>query len=102
MWFSTTVIPGADHAARSAASLSAHDRTLPCNLTVPPFTSTLIRRASSSALRRSALSILCFTSSEVPLGLTSMLLVMPVTPLSFLTAEWANFLLIFPVNSPFQ
>ena len=54
MWFSTIVVPGADHAARSASSLSAHERTLPYNFTMLPSTTTLIRRASSSALRRSA------------------------------------------------
>ena len=65
MWFSTIVVPGADHAARSASSLSAHERTLPYNFTLLPSTTTLIRRASSSALRRSASSILLFTSCGV-------------------------------------
>lgn len=29
MWFSTLVVPGADHAARAASSFSAHERTVP-------------------------------------------------------------------------
>jgi hypothetical protein len=29
IWLSTFVVPGADHAARSASSFSAHERTLP-------------------------------------------------------------------------
>jgi hypothetical protein len=92
MRFSTVVVPGADQAARSASSLSAHELTLPYNFTVLPSTSTLIRRASSSALRRSASSILLFIYSfEVIFGLTSMLLVTPVTPLSFLTADLARY-----------
>ena len=90
MWFSTIVVPGADQAARSASSLSAHERTLPYNFIMLPSTTTLIRRASSSALRRSATSISLFTSCGVTFGLISILLVTPVTPLSFFTADLAR------------
>src|SRR5262245_46982960 len=40
MRFSTPVTPGADQAARSASSFSAHDRTVPVSVTPPPLTST--------------------------------------------------------------
>ena len=43
--------PGAAQAARSASCRSAHARTLPRKITVSPRVSTVIRRASSSALR---------------------------------------------------
>ena len=90
MWFSTIVVPGADHAARSASSLSAHELTPPYNFTVLPSTSTVMRRASSSALRRSASSILPFTSCGVTFGLTSISLLTPVNPVSFFTADFAR------------
>jgi hypothetical protein len=67
-WLSTDLVPGADQAALSASSFSAHERTLPYRLTLLPSTSTLIRRASSSALRRSASSIFVFTSGNAGLG----------------------------------
>jgi len=51
MLFSTLVTPGADQAARSASCFSAQDRTVPYSLTAPPSASTVIRRASNSALR---------------------------------------------------
>src|SRR5207302_1480267 len=43
---STEVTPGADHAARSASSFSAQERTVPFRMTLLPSTSTAIRRAS--------------------------------------------------------
>jgi hypothetical protein len=51
MRFSPFVTPGASQAARSASSRSAQDRTMPCRMTSPPLASTLIRFASSCALR---------------------------------------------------
>jgi hypothetical protein len=39
--FSTSVTPGADHAARSALSFSLHERTAPLNVTQLPSTSTV-------------------------------------------------------------
>src|ERR1700693_4421860 len=60
--FSTFATPGADHAARSASFFSAHERTLPISLTVEPCVSTVMRRASTSALRRRASSILLLIS----------------------------------------
>ena len=44
---STEVTPGADHAARSASSFSAQERTVPLRMTLLPCTSTVIRCASS-------------------------------------------------------
>ena len=51
MKFSTRSTPGAPQAARAAASRSAHERRLPRRITLPPSTSTVMRRASTSALR---------------------------------------------------
>jgi len=45
---STEVTPGADHAARSASSFSAHERTLPRSVTLPPETSTVMRQLSAN------------------------------------------------------
>ena len=45
-----------------AAAFSASERTVPRRMTLPPSTSTLMRRASSLALRRKASSILAFSS----------------------------------------
>ena len=61
MWSTSLETPGAAHAARSAASFSNQERTFPCRVTVLPSAETEILRASTSALRRSASSILVFT-----------------------------------------
>ena len=78
--FSTAVTPGADQAARSASSLSAHERTVPLKITLLPCTSTVIRCASVCALRMSACSIFCLSSDGVTPGLTTIKLVTPLTP----------------------
>src|SRR3990172_6717144 len=52
------VTPGAAHAARSASCRSAHERTLPVSTTFPSSAATWTRRASISALRLNAASIL--------------------------------------------
>src|SRR4051812_11949886 len=57
MRFSTLVTPGAKNATLSASSRSAQERTEPLSVTTPPSVSTVIRAASSSALRRKASSI---------------------------------------------
>ena len=90
MKFSTLAVPGADQAATSASSFSAYDRTVPYSFTVPPSTLTVMRRASSSALRFSASSILALMSVGDTCGLTSMLLVTPSTLCSFLTEDSAR------------
>src|SRR6185503_14187435 len=51
MWFSTLAIPGAAPAVRAASSFSAHELTFPYKLTLSSEISTLMRRASTSALR---------------------------------------------------
>src|SRR6202021_224955 len=79
LMLAVVLVAGADHAACSASSLSAHERTLPYNFTMLPSTTTLIRRASSSALRRSASSISPFTSCGETFGLISIFFVTPVT-----------------------
>jgi hypothetical protein len=45
--FSTCVTPGAAHAAISASSRSAQERTVPLRMTLPPSASTKMRFASS-------------------------------------------------------
>ena len=62
MWLSTLVTPGALQAARSASCRSAQDRTLPLRITSLPLASTVMRLASTSALRRKASSILLLIS----------------------------------------
>src|SRR6185436_20688535 len=56
---STMVTPGACHAATSASSLSANERTVPRRITVPPTTSAVIFSASMAALRRKTSLIFC-------------------------------------------
>ena len=53
---------------------------LPRKITRSPRVSTVIRRASSSALRFSAASILSFTTSAVTAGLTTILFETRLTP----------------------
>src|SRR3982074_2792216 len=55
---STLVIPGADHATRSASSRSIQERTVPSSITSLPFTWTLILLASPSAFRLQASMLL--------------------------------------------
>lgn len=62
--------PGADHATRSASSFSAQERTVPRKITLLPSVSTVIRRASVSALRSSASAIFFFRSAGAERGLT--------------------------------
>jgi hypothetical protein len=50
--FSTLATPGARQATCSASSRSAQDRTLPLRVTSPPFVSTVMCLASTSALVR--------------------------------------------------
>src|SRR6516225_5075912 len=78
--FSTMLTAGADQAARPASSFSAQDRTLPVNVTRPPVASTLIRRASSSAERRKAASILSLTSVFDAVGSIVIRFDTPLTP----------------------
>ena len=98
MKFSTLAVPGADQAATSASSFSAYDRTVPYSFTEPPSTLTVMRRASSSALRLSAASILALMSAGDTCGLTSMLLVTPTTPLQLLDRRLGKGFLILPVG----
>src|SRR3954470_2959188 len=86
MWSSTLVIPGADHATRSASSRSIQERTVPFSTTSLPFVSTVIRLASSSAFRLNASWILRLSSEGSTLGFTVMTLVTPLTPFTFRTA----------------
>lgn len=57
MRLSTLLTRGAAQVARSASSRSAHDLTVPRRMTSLPLASTVMRLASSSALRRKASSI---------------------------------------------
>src|SRR4030095_14799958 len=52
--FRTFLTPATPQAALSARFISAHDRTLPDKVTVPPLASTLMRLGSLYALRRNA------------------------------------------------
>src|SRR5260370_42556520 len=72
MRLSTLLTPGALHAARSACSRSAHDRTVPLKVISLPFASTVLRLASISAARRNASSILRLISIRRTSGRTSM------------------------------
>src|SRR6266566_6553175 len=92
MRLSTSATPGADQAACSASSRSAHERTVPLRITLSPSTSVTIRSASVSALRTRASSILrCSSSGEVlTRGLTVMRLVTPRTPDNRRTASSAS------------
>src|SRR5712664_3155548 len=83
--FSTWETPGAAQAARSASLLSAHERTLPRTVTLPPETSTVMRRASISALRLSASSIFILMSVGLTRGLTVIRLLTPFTPTRYRT-----------------
>jgi len=62
------------------------------NVTLPSAACTLIRRASTSALRFTASSILSLTSILETCGFSVMLLVTPLTPDRYLTANSAPFL----------
>jgi hypothetical protein len=55
---SILVTPGAAQAARSASCRSAHDFTVPRRITSLPLASTVMRLASSSALRRKVLLVI--------------------------------------------
>ena len=79
-WFSTLTTPGVAHAARSAASFSAQDRTVPRRTTAPPSASTVMRFASTSALRRKASSIFRLISLGGIRGWSWMRLMTPLTP----------------------
>jgi hypothetical protein len=59
---------GTDHPARSAASLSAHERTVPFRMTLLPCTSTVIRCASVSAVRINACFDLLLELRGPPVG----------------------------------
>ena len=83
---STRRTPGADHAARSASSRSNHERTEPRRVTLSPSVSTVMRLASTSALRLSAASIALFTTILLTCGLTSIRLLTPLTPVRYRTA----------------
>src|SRR3982075_679952 len=80
MRLSTHVTPGADHAARSASSLSAQERTAPFKMTWLPWVSTVILFASVSTLRTSAFSISALISEGFTRGLTVIKLTTPLTP----------------------
>ena len=90
MRFSTLETPGADQAARAASSFSASERTVPCRVTLPPSTSTVMRLASSSADRLNASSILALSSVGATLGLTVIRLLTPITPVRKRTARSAS------------
>ena len=68
--FSTRETPGTCQATRSASWRSAQDRTEPRSVTAPPSVSTVMRLASTSALRRKDSSILRRTSTGGTRGLT--------------------------------
>src|ERR1019366_9475759 len=88
---STWQTPGAAQAARSASLRSAHERTLPRRTTLFPLTSTLMRVASSSVVRRNAFSIFVFTSEELIAGcFTVIRLIRPFTPVRYRTASSAH------------
>jgi hypothetical protein len=81
MRFSTTETPGAAQASRAASSFSAQDPT-PRRITLPPSTSTPIRRAFSSALRSSACSIFNRIAAMKPRDLSVIRLMTPATAIS--------------------
>lgn len=83
---STSLTPGAAHAACVASCRSAHECTFPDRTTLPSSAATLIRRASISALRLRAASILDWTSLTLTCDRTAMLFVTPMTP-ALLLAE---------------
>ena len=85
-WLSRLVTPGADHAARSTSSSSAHERSVPCSTTLPPTVSTRTRSASTVALRWRAASIFFSTSLGTTLGRTVRRLERPTTPVRCRTA----------------
>src|SRR5258707_8836278 len=80
MRLSTELTPGADHAERSAASFSAHERAVPCSTTLLPATSIFVRSMSLMALRCSACSILSLVSDGATRGFTLIELITPRTP----------------------
>jgi hypothetical protein len=91
IWLSTSDTPGAAQAARSAWSISAQERTLPLIITLPPRVSIVIRRESSKALRRNALSIWSFTSCAFTgigfIGAIAILLLSPRTHIRLRTVS---------------
>src|SRR6266850_7835464 len=98
MRLSTEVTPGADHAARSASSFSAQERTVPVRITLLPCVSTLIRFASVSTLRSSACSIFCLISDGVTRGLTLIRLTTPFDARQPADDPLCVLLLILPLN----
>lgn len=76
----TSVTPGIDQAASSAAFFSAKERTFPRRVTLLPSTSTWILLASISAKRTSFFSIYSFRSVGNTRGLTVMRLFIPLIP----------------------
>jgi hypothetical protein len=66
--FVTLETPGDAQATRSASCFSAHDRAVPRRVTALPSISTLMRPASTSALRRNASSIFVLSVPDVTLG----------------------------------
>src|SRR5690606_2413952 len=84
---STCLMPGADHAARSAAPRSHQLLTLPSRVTVPSRTWTMMPLASISALRLRAFSMRILTSSPLVRGLSVILLETPTTPFISRTAR---------------
>jgi hypothetical protein len=51
MWSTTSVTPGAAHAAFAASLIDRHDDALPLDVTLPPEVSILIELASAVAWR---------------------------------------------------
>ena len=67
-----------------------------------PRVSTVIRCASTSALRFSAASICAFTTAAVTVGLTTILLVMPLTPRTGAHGALSGLLLVVPFHRALQ
>jgi hypothetical protein len=61
--FFTALTSGTDHAARSASCRSARERTVPLRTTSLSLVATMMRLASTSALRRSASLIMVWISA---------------------------------------
>ena len=98
---STLVTPGADHATPSASANSEGDDTRPVRTTVLLWASTFTCRASISALRLKAVSILCAISVGWGFVVRLIRLVMPLTPIKWLTASCAAARFILPVHIAF-
>ena len=92
IWSTTLVTPGADQATRSASSRSIHERTVPLRTTSLPLVSTMMRLASTSALRLNASWIFFLISVGSARGLSWIRLLTPLTPLMRRTALSAVFL----------